>query len=141
MADEFELVNTGMGGELAERLAVMRTAGASVASIAQTFTGEGYPISRETVRRWLIRVGLPTKLAPGPSSGPRTAPGTGDSSISGSSSETLPASPSAGARATSPGDGALSPVGPVHGLPAGPVAPPAGGARSGGSLPTEQRSA
>jgi hypothetical protein len=63
VADEFQLVNTGMGGRLEERLVQLRDQGESMVAIAAKFTSEGYPISRETIRRWLIRVGLPTKSA------------------------------------------------------------------------------
>ena len=61
--DQFELVNVSMDGKLAERLESMRDAGGSMVAIAEQLTADGYPVSRETVRRWLVRCGLPTKAA------------------------------------------------------------------------------
>ena len=61
--DQFELVNVSMGGKLAERLEALRDGGNSMVAIAEQLTADGYPVSRETVRRWLVRLGLPTKVA------------------------------------------------------------------------------
>jgi hypothetical protein len=61
MANSFELVDNAMHGALELRLRRMREDGWSMQKIAQTFTDEGFPVSRETIRRWLDHLKLPLR--------------------------------------------------------------------------------
>ena len=48
---------------LTARRPALRDEGKSIEAIAAEFTAEGYSVSRETIRRWLKRVGLPLRIA------------------------------------------------------------------------------
>ncbi len=61
MADSFELVDRALQGTLETRIRRMREDGWSMVRIAEVLTGEGFPVSRETVRRWLIKLRLPLR--------------------------------------------------------------------------------
>lgn len=63
MADAYDLVNGALSGGLDDRLKELRAEGMSIEAIATQFAADGYPVSRETIRRWLKRVGLPMRLA------------------------------------------------------------------------------
>lgn len=62
MATSFDLVNRALQGTLEARLRNMRDEGWSMTRIAQTLTSEGYPIGRETVRLWLQKLGMPSRV-------------------------------------------------------------------------------
>lgn len=63
MADAFDLVNSAFEGGLKARLTDLRGQGMSIEAITRQFADDGYPVSRETIRRWLKRVDLPAKVA------------------------------------------------------------------------------
>jgi transposase-like protein len=63
MATAFELVNGALDGHLEARLRELRAQGLSLPAIAEHFTAQGFPVSRETVRRWLKRLDLPLRVA------------------------------------------------------------------------------
>lgn len=50
----FDLVDTALDGGLAERLKAMREEGLTLDAISRRFDDEGFKVSRETVRRWLL---------------------------------------------------------------------------------------
>lgn len=56
MATTFDLVNTGRGGKLADELLAYRTQGLTIDQITAQLSLDGYDVSRETVRRWLLRI-------------------------------------------------------------------------------------
>jgi hypothetical protein len=64
MAKSFELVDKALQGTLAARLTRMRADGWSMDRIAETLRSEGFNVSRETVRHWLKRLKLPSRVSP-----------------------------------------------------------------------------
>lgn len=50
----FDLINTGMNGELAQRLRAWRDEGLTYDTISRRLDDEGYVVSREMVRRWVL---------------------------------------------------------------------------------------
>lgn len=63
MATSFQLVDRALQGTLETRIGRMREDGWSMVKIAEVLTAEGFPVSRETVRRWLKDLGLPLRRA------------------------------------------------------------------------------
>lgn len=66
MASSYEMVDNALQGALAERLRVMRADGLSIDQMAEAFGSDGYSVSRETIRRWCDRAGVPTHRVPAP---------------------------------------------------------------------------
>jgi hypothetical protein len=71
MATLYDMVDRALGGDLAGRLAAMRADGRSIDEMTAEIAATGFPVSRETVRRWCKQVGVPTERAqilpfPGP---------------------------------------------------------------------------
>lgn len=58
MASNFELANMALGGQLEDRLSEWRADGLTIDRIAQRLQGDGIDVSRETVRRWLLKLGI-----------------------------------------------------------------------------------
>jgi transposase len=65
MATSFELVDRALQGTLEARIRRMRQDKWPMQKIAEVLTAEGFPISRETVRRWLKQIGLPARAERG----------------------------------------------------------------------------
>lgn len=60
MASTFDLVDRALGGGLAERLRAARASGDSIERITADLDADGFVVSRETVRRWCRKAGVPT---------------------------------------------------------------------------------
>lgn len=66
MASMFEIVNRAHDGQLVERLRELREQGNSIDQMTEIFSADGYPVSRETIRRWCVQGGIPTHRVPAP---------------------------------------------------------------------------
>lgn len=64
MASNFDLADRVLDGKLAEHLREQRDAGATLDEMAQHFAAMGVKVSRETLRRWCERLGIPKTPAP-----------------------------------------------------------------------------
>lgn len=52
----FDLINTGMNGELAQRLRTWREEGFTYDTISRRLGDEGYVVSRDMIRRWFLDI-------------------------------------------------------------------------------------
>ena len=64
MASLFEIVDRAHEGKLDDRLRALRAEGLSIEEMTDAFAEDGYTVSRETIRRWCQRIGLPTNRVP-----------------------------------------------------------------------------
>lgn len=58
MASTFDLANIALGGQLEGSLSEWRAEGMTIDRIAQRLQSDGIDVSRETVRRWLQKLGI-----------------------------------------------------------------------------------
>lgn len=58
VASTFDLADKALGGQLEESLSAWRADGLTIDRIAQRLQGDGIDVSRETVRRWLQKLGI-----------------------------------------------------------------------------------
>ena len=60
----YDIVDRAIDGGLPARLRAARDRGLSIEEITDDLAADGYAVSRETVRRWCKRAGVPTHRVP-----------------------------------------------------------------------------